>query len=699
MNINRDINLWTLLLFLQVTETTYLEASRQPNMFQQNRFPTACRSLVLLLSSVALLAGSIAAADNNDYEKAIVTARREVWKDISAGKASSATVAIMDGGRVVYSEGFGMADREKSVPVTSTTLFNIGSITKVFTATAIMLLVDDGKVKLDDPVTKYLPEFTMADPRYKDITVRMTLNHASGLPGTTGQNNFGFEYNKDFFRQTLESLSRAHLAHAPGEMAPYTNDGFTLAEMIVERVSGQRFTDFLKERALKPLGMAKTGLSVGQRPEEPMAAYYEPGSARREPPEAVTLIGAGGFAGTAEDLCRFADMFSGCGPQIFSAASLAEMKKVQPSAFHTRLKGPQIAYGLGWDFVSIPVYESQGVQVLGKSGGTQNYSSMMYTAPKHRISVAVIEAASGGNAMAIAQDILTALLVGKGIIADHTKPVAKPPEPQPIPAQYAAFEGYYAPLQKLVFDMNSNAVAILGIEKGAETPAGSLIYNDGYFYDAKGGQFYFVSVDGQDYMVSKFHQWGIDMVKAQKLKKLEKPMSLEIDVNGKVWLMRNAKPFENFNFVEAHVMPSSTIAGLPGYVDFLGVKVVQSPEFAGMPAGSLRDQTELSLVDRNGQTWARVSEMLYSPAEMAATLGAGDKAVSIGTDGYSQWLKADTNLVVSFDKPAKGRIVIFPPDNGQRWDSALDSGEVYVAKGSLIEFLGHAGDMFKVRAR
>jgi len=564
-----------------------------------------------------------------------------------------------------------------------------------------MLLVDGGKVNLDDPVTKYLPEFTMADPRYKDITVRMTLNHSSGLPGTTGQNNFGFEYNADFFKQTLESLSRAHLCHAPGEMAPYNNDGFTLSEMIVERVTGQRFTDFLTERALKPLGMTRTGLSVGQRPKEAMAAYYEPASTRREPPEAVTLIGAGGFAGTAEDLCRFQDMFSGSGPQIFTPAGLAEMKKGQPSAFYTKLKGPQIDYGLGWDFTSLPVYEAKGIQVLGKSGGTQNYSSMMYTVPQHRISVALIEAASGGNAMRIAQDILKAVLVDKGIIADGPEPVTNPLEPQPIPAQYAAFEGYYAPLQKIAFDMKSNTVTIHAVENGTDTrtPSESLFYNGGNFYDTAGGCFYFASVDGQDYVVKRVSLWGIDMVSAQKLKKVDKPVSLKIDLNGKTWLMRNAMPSETFNFVAAHVMPSSTIAGLPGYVDFLGVKVVQSPEFAGMPVGNQRDQTELTLVEKNGQTWAQVSEMLYSPSDTAAALGAGSKTVSLGADGYSQWLRADAGLVVSFVKPAKGRVILFPSGGGPRWDSALDSGEVYVAKGSFIEFLGYSGDTFKITAR
>ena len=141
---------------------------------------------------VTTLASGEAVGKQKPYESAMITARSEIWKAINSGKCGSATTAIMVNGKVVYAEGFGMANREKSIPVDRTTLFNIGSISKVYVATAIMLLVDDGKVSLDKPVTDYLPEFRMADDRYRQITVRMTLNHVSGMHGTAGTNSFGF---------------------------------------------------------------------------------------------------------------------------------------------------------------------------------------------------------------------------------------------------------------------------------------------------------------------------------------------------------------------------------------------------------------------------------------------------------------------------------------------------------------------------
>src|SRR5512133_1360003 len=127
----------------------------------------------LCLILAAALGSGEASGRQHPYESAMTTARSEIWQAINSGKCGSATAAIMVDGKVVYAEGFGMANREKSIPVTPTTIFNIGSISKVYVATAIMLLVDDGKISLDKPVADYLPEFKMADVRYKKITVRM----------------------------------------------------------------------------------------------------------------------------------------------------------------------------------------------------------------------------------------------------------------------------------------------------------------------------------------------------------------------------------------------------------------------------------------------------------------------------------------------------------------------------------------------
>ena len=162
----------------------------------------------------------------------------------------------MDQGKIVYSEGIGAANRSENRPVDKNTRFNIGSTSKMFVAAAILMLVDEGKVALDESVAKYIPEFKMKDKRYKDITVRMLFNHSSGLPGTTFFP--AYKSGGDPHEILLETLKDANLKHEPGGMSLYCNDGFTLAEIIVERVSDKKFLDFLKERIFDPLQMRNT---------------------------------------------------------------------------------------------------------------------------------------------------------------------------------------------------------------------------------------------------------------------------------------------------------------------------------------------------------------------------------------------------------------------------------------------------------
>lgn len=649
---------------------------------------------------VTLPAFGEAASKQNPYERAIVAARSEIWKAINSGKCGSATAAIMAEGKLVYAEGFAMANREKSIPVDRATLFNMGSIGKVYVATAIMLLVDDGKVSLDKPVTDYLPEFKMADERYKEITVRMTLNHTSGLPGTEGSNSFGFTYDDRVKAETIATLARAHLKHAPGAMAVYCNDGFTLAEMIVERVSGRKYLDFLNKRVFKPLGLKNTGIGVGAVKGKPIALYYDPKTGKMHPPETLSVLGAGGLSSTAEELCRFADAFSAKG-RLLQKASLAEMKKAQPSSFRGNLKNPEISFGLGWDMTGLPRYDAAGLQILGKSGGTGNYSSMVFAVPDKRISVAVIAAGKESGAMTIALDMLDAVLVEKKLVPRQEKPLSVPPIAQKLPPDHASFGGYYAggaKLAQVVFDADKNSVSLYALKGQEKVPALTLVYNNGYYHDAEGNRYYFTETGGEGYFMSSVATVGLDMIGMQRVKPLEKPQSLRIDMDGRVWLRRNVRPSESIMAVDSHFEKSLLYKDLPGYVVFQGVKRIESPEFAGMPFDAMRDQTELTLFEKNGATWAWISDLLYSPAENAAALKAGENSMRIGSEGYNEWLRAGEDMVVSFVRPERGRIIVFSSDDTATYDSALDTGDAYAAQGSYIECAGFAGDAFTVKA-
>lgn len=660
-------------------------------------------AVCLLFFLLAILPfATCGAVGNSAVDAAKTFARSEVWKTISAGRANSATVAVMDNGAIVYSEGFGMADRLNSLPVDKNTLFNMGSISKVYVTTAIMLLVDDGKVRLDAPFTTYLPEFTMLDERYKDITIRMLLNHSSGLPGTVGPNSFGYQYNKDFYRDVLDILAQSHLKHRPGEFAPYCNDGFTLAEMIVAKVSGTSYIDFLQQRIFTPLSLKYTGNSVAERPEKNLrVANHYTDSGHALPLEALSLLGSGGLSTTAEDLCRFADSFSPSGPHILSPVALAEMKKVQNSEMVGKLRGPNPGFGLGWDFAEIPGLKAKGINVLGKNGGTGQYSSMLITVPDKRISVAVIFTNPKADATMFAYGLLKKYLDGKNIMTITPDPVTAPVKGVPFPPELVAYEGYYfysGMLTQVTLNPAANSLTVDytdGIEK---TKAFSAVYNDGYFY-APAGKYYFTTVDDRQYLAIHRDEFNMDSVAGERVVSLTVPQELAADVDGRLWLRRNAKAYEEWQNMYPYVMPSQRISTLAGYVDFGGIKKITGPTTASYAVGNMRDLAELKFFEQDGGQWIWLSGFVYSSAATAKIYSGVAANLTIGNRGYNEWLKLDQDAILNFTKPANGRILVFDPTGNLIFDSVVDSGDIFVATGSFVAVAGEASDTFTVQAR
>jgi CubicO group peptidase (beta-lactamase class C family) len=159
-------------------------------------------------------------------------------------------LAVVRGGQVLKAQGYGLANVEHQVPVKPETLFQSGSLGKQFTSAAVMLLVEDGKLALSDPITRFFPE---APPGWAGITVRHLLTHTSGIP------DYGpdtVDYRKDY---TEEEFARVAFglppAFAPGDRWSYSNTGYALLGFIVHRASGRFYGDLLAERVFRPLGM------------------------------------------------------------------------------------------------------------------------------------------------------------------------------------------------------------------------------------------------------------------------------------------------------------------------------------------------------------------------------------------------------------------------------------------------------------
>jgi CubicO group peptidase (beta-lactamase class C family) len=155
-------------------------------------------------------------------------------------------------GKVVRSEGFGLANVELQVPVKPETIFQSGSVGKQFTATAVMMLVEAGKIGLNDPLTKYFPE---APPSWKNVTVRELLSHTGGFGDYPKDFNFRKDWTEPQLMKLVESIP---LAYPPGTKWEYSNLGYLTLGILIHRVSGEFYGDFLRQRIFQPLGMQAT---------------------------------------------------------------------------------------------------------------------------------------------------------------------------------------------------------------------------------------------------------------------------------------------------------------------------------------------------------------------------------------------------------------------------------------------------------
>ena len=175
-------------------------------------------------------------------------------------------VGIVKDGALVYAKGFGVTHRDGGMPVTPATFFQLASIAKTFTSTAILQLVEQGKVELDAPVTKYLPYFALADGREGEITVRHLLTHTSGLPDNSWTDMSPYLEARDdemALEDHVRSAREVSLLFDPGTKFEYTSFGYDVLGDIVAKVSGQPFEEYVAEHVFTPLGMDHSTLLLG----------------------------------------------------------------------------------------------------------------------------------------------------------------------------------------------------------------------------------------------------------------------------------------------------------------------------------------------------------------------------------------------------------------------------------------------------
>jgi len=290
-------------------------------------------------------------------------------------------LAIVKDGRTVHSRGYGMADLEHEVRITPASAFYVGSLSKQFTAMVVALLAQQGSLRLDDDIRKYLPELPSYD---KPITIRHLIHHTSGLPEYMPlMARAGWRPDAPFGSQdVLEIVARERqLNFEPGEQFAYSNTGYTLLALIVERAARIRFSELADALIFSPLNMKDTHFhSDATRLVNRRAYAYEPsahGGLRLGPP-VPTRVGAGGIFTTVEDLARWDQNF-------YDARVGGESLIRQITTPGTLSSGQPLEYAFG-----LEVRSYRGLRVVEHGGDLVGYHAYMARFPDQRLSVILL---------------------------------------------------------------------------------------------------------------------------------------------------------------------------------------------------------------------------------------------------------------------------------------------------------------------
>ena len=272
-----------------------------------------------------------------------------------------AAVAVVKNGKVVKMEGYGFASLEFNAPVTTETVFEIGSVSKQITAAAVMLLVEDGKINLDDKISKYLPN---APETWKNVSVRNLLTHTSGVKSYTSLG--GFELSKRYkVNDFIKELSPQPLDFEPGSAYKYSNSGYSLLGYIIEAASGKNYWDFLQSRIFNPL---KMNLTANRDPQfiiknRAVGYEWEDGKLVGRDYNLTDLFSAGAIVSTISDMAKW-DI------ALRDETLLKNSSKAQIWKPFTLNDGKENPYGFGWN-----VGEFRGQKLLSHGGQTAGFAA------------------------------------------------------------------------------------------------------------------------------------------------------------------------------------------------------------------------------------------------------------------------------------------------------------------------------------
>jgi serine beta-lactamase-like protein LACTB len=356
----------------------------------------------------------------------------EAWleKEVPAKGIPCLSIALVDDQDIVWSRGFGYTDKERKTHAAGDTIYRVGSVSKPVTALALMMLVEQGILDLDAPVTDYLPEFKPHNPFDKKITLRQMLSHRSGLVRETPVGNY-FDTSNPPLAKMVESLNKTELVFPPESRTSYSNAAVATAGYVLERTQKEAFAKYMQRVLLGPLGMTSSSYertpAIAKRvPHALMWTYH--GREFDAPPIEMSMAPAGNLYSSAEDMAKLMHLLfaGGQGPKgrLLKAETLEKMYKLQFAK-----EGDKSGYGIGF-----AVSEFEGQRRINHGGAVYGFSTEFAALPDSKLGVIVLASrdVTNGVTRRVADQALRMMLAAKA-----KKPLPEIEVTQPVPVEQA----------------------------------------------------------------------------------------------------------------------------------------------------------------------------------------------------------------------------------------------------------------------
>jgi len=371
-----------------------------------------------------------------DYANSVEALERFITHEMADKDLPALSIALVDDQEIVWAQGFGFADPKRKIPATAQTIYRVGSVSKLFTDIAVMQLVEQGKLDLDAPVTRYLQDFRPRNAFGRNVTLRQLMSHRSGLVREPPVGNY-FETTEPSLARTIASLNQTALVYAPESRTKYSNAAIATVGYALERTQGEPFAKYLKRAVLDPLDLERSSFEPTPEITNDLAKAYMwtiDGRVFDAPTFELGMSPAGSMYTTVTDMGRFMSALlaggRGAKGQVLKPSTIEQMWTPQFAP------GQKFGYGIGFG-----IRELEGRRTVGHGGAIYGFATTLKAMPDDKLGVVVVTTKDSANAVTnrMADYALTTMLAVR-----QGKPIPQPEITSPVDPQLARrFAGRY----------------------------------------------------------------------------------------------------------------------------------------------------------------------------------------------------------------------------------------------------------------